>query len=110
MGVVGFGAGVLFTRNGSSEAKPEGMSAEAATSTPLYANRAEMLRAAEEIAEVLGQDAVCYDADVLEHHGPSEWSTSNSPGRAVAVHRGRVGHRAHLQPPPRAHGAVRRRV
>ncbi|KAK4041206.1 hypothetical protein C8A01DRAFT_14980 [Parachaetomium inaequale] len=44
-----------------------------------------MLRAAEEIAKVLGEDAVCYDADVLEHHGHSEWSTSNSPGRAVAV-------------------------
>src|SRR5690606_4671438 len=38
-----------------------------------------------EIAQVLGQDAVCYDTDVLEHHGHSDWSTSNSPGRAVAV-------------------------
>ncbi|KAK4154519.1 hypothetical protein C8A00DRAFT_14360 [Chaetomidium leptoderma] len=44
-----------------------------------------MLHAAEEIARVLGQDAVCYDTDVLEHHGHSDWSTSNSPGRAVAV-------------------------
>ncbi|KAK4246007.1 hypothetical protein C7999DRAFT_15844 [Corynascus novoguineensis] len=44
-----------------------------------------MLRAAQEIAGVLGEDAVTYDADVLEHHGHSDWSTSNSPGRAVAV-------------------------
>lgn len=26
-----------------------------------------------------------YDEDVLDHHGHSDWSTSNSPGRAVAV-------------------------
>ncbi|KAK3299677.1 uncharacterized protein B0H64DRAFT_317500 [Chaetomium fimeti] len=44
-----------------------------------------MLQAAEEIAKSLGEDAVTYDNDVLEHHGHSEWSTSNSPGRAVAV-------------------------
>ncbi|KAK4132184.1 hypothetical protein BT67DRAFT_386214 [Trichocladium antarcticum] len=44
-----------------------------------------MLHAAEEIARSLGQDAVSYDDDVLEHHGHSDWSTSNSPERAVAV-------------------------
>lgn len=44
-----------------------------------------MLRAAKEIAEILGEDAVSYDADVLEHHGRSDWSTSNSAMRAVAV-------------------------
>ncbi|KAK3306240.1 uncharacterized protein B0T15DRAFT_396272 [Chaetomium strumarium] len=44
-----------------------------------------MVHAAEEIAQVLGQDSVSYDADVLEHHGHSDWSTSNSPERAVAV-------------------------
>ncbi|KAH6616192.1 hypothetical protein B0J18DRAFT_452043 [Chaetomium sp. MPI-SDFR-AT-0129] len=41
--------------------------------------------AAKEIAQLLGEDAVTYDAEVLEHHGHSDWSTSNSPGRAVAV-------------------------
>ncbi|KAK3490107.1 FAD-linked oxidase-like protein [Neurospora crassa] len=52
---------------------------------PAYASRKEMLDAANEIAQILGQDAVTYDAHVLEHHGHSDWSTSNSPGRAVAV-------------------------
>ncbi|KAK0649211.1 hypothetical protein B0T16DRAFT_428057 [Cercophora newfieldiana] len=44
-----------------------------------------MLDAAKEIAHVLGEDAVSFDADVLEHHGHSDWSTSNSSERAVAV-------------------------
>ncbi|KAK3321761.1 hypothetical protein B0H66DRAFT_574273 [Apodospora peruviana] len=40
-----------------------------------------------EIAHLLGDrpDAVSYDPDVLEHHGHSDWSTSNSANRAVAV-------------------------
>lgn len=50
-----------------------------------YANRFEMLHAAEEIARLIGQDCVSYDSDVLEHHGHSDWSTSNSSERAVAV-------------------------
>lgn len=44
-----------------------------------------MLRAAQEIAELLGEDAVTYDHEVLEHHGHSDWSTANSSSRAVAV-------------------------
>ncbi|KAK3345887.1 hypothetical protein B0T25DRAFT_592304 [Lasiosphaeria hispida] len=44
-----------------------------------------MLEAAREVARALGEDAVSYDAEVLEHHGHSDWSTSNSAGRAVAV-------------------------
>jgi D-lactate dehydrogenase (cytochrome) len=74
---------VLFTRNGSNGNAQ--VQAGTAANTPTYASRDEMLDAAEEIARVLGKDAVCYDADVLEHHGHSSWSTSNSPERAVAV-------------------------
>jgi len=80
VGAVGFGTGVLFTRNNDNEGKAQG----SATGTT-YANRTGMLHAAEEIAQALGEDAVCYDHDVLEHHGHSDWSTSNSANRAVAV-------------------------
>ncbi|KAL2220196.1 hypothetical protein M432DRAFT_638350 [Thermoascus aurantiacus ATCC 26904] len=44
-----------------------------------------MLVAAEEISKALGEDAVSYDEDVIESHGYSEWSTSNSSVRPVAV-------------------------
>ncbi|ROW08582.1 hypothetical protein VPNG_06166 [Cytospora leucostoma] len=50
-----------------------------------YANREEMLRAAAEVAAAIGVDKVSYDEDVLDHHGHSEWSTSNTPVRAVAI-------------------------
>lgn len=50
-----------------------------------YATREEMLQAASEIAGLIGVDNVTYDEDVLDHHGHSEWSTSNTPVRAVAV-------------------------
>ena len=87
---------MLLTRNGGSEPKEKGtttatitnpgnLAATNTSSPPTYATRAEMLQAADEIAQILGEDGVSYDADVLEHHGHSDWSTSNSPGRAVAV-------------------------
>ncbi|KAL4812140.1 hypothetical protein BDW67DRAFT_188964 [Aspergillus spinulosporus] len=44
-----------------------------------------MTRAAEEIRDALGNDAVGFDEDEIEAHGYSYWSTSNSSGRAVAV-------------------------
>lgn len=50
-----------------------------------YATREEMLQAASEVAGLIGMDNVTYDEDVLDHHGHSEWSTSNTPVRAVAV-------------------------
>lgn len=50
-----------------------------------YATREDMLQAASVIAGLIGVDNVTYDEDVLDHHGHSEWSTSNSPVRAVAV-------------------------
>jgi D-lactate dehydrogenase (cytochrome) len=69
----------MTTSDENPNRKPDG------NTTPTYANRAEMVQAAEEIAQVLGPDSVSYDADVLEHHGHSDWSTSNSAERAVAV-------------------------
>ncbi|KAK3348219.1 FAD-linked oxidase-like protein [Neurospora tetraspora] len=39
---------------------------------PTYASHKEMLEAAKEIAQILGQDAVTYDTHVLEHHGHSD--------------------------------------
>lgn len=44
-----------------------------------------MLQAAADIAVSIGVDNVSYDEDVLDHHGHSEWSTSNTPVRAVAI-------------------------
>ena len=37
------------------------------------------------LRDTLGEDAVSFDEDVIEHHGHSEWSTSNSSERPVAV-------------------------
>jgi D-lactate dehydrogenase (cytochrome) len=50
-----------------------------------YADQAGMLTAANDICSVLGEDSVSFDSDVIEHHGHSSWSTSNSAGRPVAV-------------------------
>ncbi|KAK4674913.1 hypothetical protein QC764_502940 [Podospora pseudoanserina] len=88
LSLVGFGAGVMFGKGYYELMQPK---AEWDLNTPnipkaiTYANRFEMLHAAEEIARLIGQDCVSYDSDVLEHHGHSDWSTSNSSERAVAV-------------------------
>ncbi|KAF6812963.1 glycolate oxidase [Colletotrichum plurivorum] len=50
-----------------------------------FADKKHMLKAARDISEALGADAVSYDEDVIEAHGYSDWSTSNSSGRPVAV-------------------------
>ncbi|KAI1338452.1 glycolate oxidase [Xylariaceae sp. FL0016] len=50
-----------------------------------YTSRTGMLSAALEIQRVLGNDAVSFDDDDIETHGFSDWSTSNSTGRAVAI-------------------------
>lgn len=42
-------------------------------------------QAANEIVSILGEDAVSFDEDVIEHHGRSDWSTSNTAVRPVAV-------------------------
>ncbi|KAF6835752.1 glycolate oxidase [Colletotrichum musicola] len=50
-----------------------------------FADKKHMLKAARKISQALGADAVSYDEDVIEAHGYSDWSTSNSSGRPVAV-------------------------
>ncbi|KAF4992143.1 hypothetical protein FDECE_13814 [Fusarium decemcellulare] len=56
-----------------------------ADSQILYATRAEMERAVEEIATILGQDSVSTDDEILKAHGYSEWSTVNLDRLPVAV-------------------------
>ncbi|KAH8890452.1 glycolate oxidase [Thozetella sp. PMI_491] len=50
-----------------------------------YADKKGMLLAAAEIQDTLGEDKVSYDSEDIERHGFSDWSTSNSTGRAVAI-------------------------
>ncbi|KAK6078954.1 d-lactate dehydrogenase [Seiridium cupressi] len=50
-----------------------------------YADKRIMLKAADEISNAIGEDAVSFDEDTIEDHGYSDWSTSNSLGRPVAV-------------------------
>lgn len=52
---------------------------------PLYATKDEMLKASQDIVDAIGIDNVSFDEDVLDHHGHSDWSTSNTPVRAVAI-------------------------
>ncbi|KAM3065656.1 hypothetical protein ACMFMF_010879 [Clarireedia jacksonii] len=54
--------------------------------TPIkYAEPRVMLQAIQEIAKELGHESVSYDPDELLRHSYSEWSTSNSKTRPVAV-------------------------
>ncbi|PWY93016.1 FAD-binding domain-containing protein [Aspergillus sclerotioniger CBS 115572] len=50
-----------------------------------YADGPTMLRAVEEIKQVIGDENVSVDSDDIEAHGYSEWSTSNTTARPVAV-------------------------
>ncbi|KAH7237817.1 uncharacterized protein BKA55DRAFT_578342 [Fusarium redolens] len=50
-----------------------------------YADRATMLKAVDDIREILGEDIVSVDSDDLDDHGYSEWSTSNTDVRPVAI-------------------------
>ncbi|PHH87865.1 hypothetical protein CDD83_8306 [Cordyceps sp. RAO-2017] len=50
-----------------------------------YADRKTMLKAVDQIRNALGDDAVSMDETDLEEHGYSEWSTSNTDGRPVAI-------------------------
>ncbi|KAH8887021.1 glycolate oxidase [Thozetella sp. PMI_491] len=43
------------------------------------------MQVAKEIAVLLGEDAVSFDEEAIEAHGFSDWSTSNSTGRSVAI-------------------------
>ncbi|CCD49528.1 similar to D-lactate dehydrogenase (cytochrome) [Botrytis cinerea T4] len=50
-----------------------------------YAEPSVMLQAIQEIANVLGDESISYDEDELLRHSYSEWSTSNSETRPLAV-------------------------
>ncbi|KAJ5733933.1 hypothetical protein N7493_002719 [Penicillium malachiteum] len=50
-----------------------------------YADKKTMLIAVDRIRQVLGDDRVSLDEDDIEVHGYSEWSTSNTSERPVAV-------------------------
>ncbi|KAJ5707776.1 FAD-binding domain-containing protein [Penicillium malachiteum] len=50
-----------------------------------YADKKTMLIAVDRIRQVLGDDQVSLDEDDIEVHGYSEWSTSNTSERPVAV-------------------------
>ncbi|KAH6663273.1 hypothetical protein F5X68DRAFT_271660 [Plectosphaerella plurivora] len=56
-----------------------------ANSARRYATREMTLKAADEIRDRLGEDAVSLDQDDVEDHGYSEWSTSHTPERPVAI-------------------------
>ncbi|KAL7912021.1 FAD-binding domain-containing protein [Trichoderma velutinum] len=50
-----------------------------------YADKKTMLKAVDEIRRELGEEAVSTDPDDLEYHGYSEFSTSNTDERPIAV-------------------------
>ncbi|KAF5006342.1 hypothetical protein FDECE_7270 [Fusarium decemcellulare] len=50
-----------------------------------YADKATMIKAVNEIRQLLGEDFVSIDSDDLDEHGYSEWSTSNTDVRPVAI-------------------------
>ncbi|KAK5045633.1 hypothetical protein LTR84_009002 [Exophiala bonariae] len=52
---------------------------------PIYADEQTMLQAVEDLRAHLGNDAVSVDQGDIESHGYSEWSTSNSTIRPIAV-------------------------
>ncbi|POR36555.1 D-lactate dehydrogenase [cytochrome], mitochondrial [Tolypocladium paradoxum] len=50
-----------------------------------YADKKTMLKAVGQVRHALGDDAVSLDESDLEEHGYSEWSTSNTDSRPVAI-------------------------
>ncbi|ETS81465.1 hypothetical protein PFICI_06467 [Pestalotiopsis fici W106-1] len=75
LGVAGLGVGGLIVAS-MTMVKPDVIE---------YANRDTMLKAAREIETLLGKDGISYDESVIEAHGYSDWSTSNSTGRPIAI-------------------------
>ncbi|KAJ0165048.1 D-lactate dehydrogenase [cytochrome], mitochondrial [Colletotrichum tanaceti] len=83
LGAIPLLAGYLLGRSGASAASdttPQGK-----LSHVDFADREHMLLAAKEISDALGDDALSFDEDEIELHGHSDWSTSNSSGRPVAI-------------------------
>ncbi|KAG6057566.1 hypothetical protein E4U33_007476, partial [Claviceps sp. LM78 group G4] len=88
--IVGMGLGFMFTENilagPQSKVGPRWLVTEQAPRTRRhYADTRTMLVAVDEIRTLLGEDAVSVDASDIEEHSFSEWSTSNSDIRPVAV-------------------------
>lgn len=63
----------------------QGEDSSTKTTARKYASRDTMLKAVAEIQAALGPDAVSVDESDLEEHGYSEWSTSNTPVRPIAI-------------------------
>ncbi|GKT58209.1 D-lactate dehydrogenase [Colletotrichum tofieldiae] len=88
LGAIPLLAGYLLGRSGASGL---GAASQSKLSQVDFADRKQMLRelkraqAAKEISRALGEDAVSFDEDEIELHGHSDWSTSNSSGRPVAI-------------------------
>ncbi|KXH40725.1 glycolate oxidase [Colletotrichum nymphaeae SA-01] len=82
LGAIPLFAGYLIGRSGTSGPAAEG---QAKLSHVNFASRKEMVKAAREISNALGEGVVSFDEDEIEVHGHSDWSTSNSSGRPVAI-------------------------
>ncbi|KAK2042005.1 glycolate oxidase [Colletotrichum somersetense] len=84
LGAIPLLAGYLLGRSAAAASAPTATSRSKLSQVD-FADRKEMLRAADEISEALGKDAVSFDEDEIELHGHSDWATSNSSGRPVAI-------------------------
>ncbi|KAK1701634.1 glycolate oxidase [Colletotrichum lupini] len=82
LGAIPLFAGYLIGRSSTSGPAAEG---QAKLSHVDFASRKEMVKAAREISNALDEGAVSFDEDEIEVHGHSDWSTSNSSGRPVAI-------------------------
>ncbi|TDZ65274.1 D-lactate dehydrogenase [Colletotrichum trifolii] len=81
LGAIPLFAGYLIGRSSASE-EP---GASGRFTKMAFAGKKEILKASREISSILGENAVSYDEDEIETHGHSDWSTSNSSGRPVAI-------------------------
>ncbi|KAK6212134.1 glycolate oxidase [Colletotrichum tabaci] len=82
LGAIPLLAGYLLGRSGAPGLDP---ASQGKLSRVEFADRKHMLLAASEISNALGDDALSFDEDEIELHGHSDWSTSNSSGRPVAI-------------------------
>ncbi|TQN67422.1 D-lactate dehydrogenase [cytochrome] [Colletotrichum shisoi] len=82
LGAIPLLAGYLLGRSG---APGSDQASQGKLSQVDFADRKHMLLAAREISNALGDDALSFDEDEIELHGHSDWSTSNSSGRPVAI-------------------------
>ncbi|RAK81577.1 FAD-binding oxidoreductase [Aspergillus fijiensis CBS 313.89] len=78
---------LLASKAWDGPAAPTEAEAEAAKtqSGGRYADLPTMLKAVNELRSILGDEFVSVDAEDIENHGYSDWSTSNTTERPVAV-------------------------